>query len=95
MGTSEDLTRQLKNIGPKLAAKMIEAGIDTPEKLRKLGAKKAYREMYENGDKYGDFNAAYLYALEGAVRDCDWSDIPSAVKEEYKAYAQKIQKNRS
>ena len=47
---------------------MIEAGIDTPETLRKPGAKEAYREMYENGDRYGDFNAAYLYALEGAVR---------------------------
>ena len=95
VSSAEDLSRQLKNIGPKLAAKMIEAGIDTPEKLRKLGARKAYRKMYENGDKYGDFNAAYLYALEGAVRDCDWSDIPSTIKEECKAYAHELQKNRS
>lgn len=50
--SSEDLSRHLKNIGPKLAAKMIEAGIDTPENLRKLGARKAYRKMYENGDEY-------------------------------------------
>ena len=32
--------------------------------------------MYATGDSYGDFNAAYLYALEGAIRDCDWLDIP-------------------
>lgn len=95
MSTSDNLSKQLKNIGPKLAAKMIEAGIDTPEKLRMLGAKKAYRAMYENGDKYGDFNAAYLYALEGAIRDCDWDDIPSTVKEDCKVYAQKLQKNRN
>ena len=94
MSTSKELSKQLKNIGPKLAARMIEAGIDSPEKLRMLGARKAYRAMYKTGDSYGDFNAAYLYALEGAVRDCDWTDIPSAVREDCKAYAQKLQKNR-
>ena len=94
MSTSKELSKQLKNIGPKLAARLIESGIDTPEKLRTLGARKAYRAMYENGDSYGDYNAAYLYALEGAVRDCDWSDIPSAVKDECKAFAHKLQKNR-
>lgn len=91
MATVKELSTQLRNVGPKLAAKMIEAGIDTPDKLRRMGAKKAFSVMYKYGDGYGDFNAAYLYALEGAIRDCDWSDIPIAVKEEYKAYAQKLQ----
>ena len=47
--------------------------------------------MYTSGDSYGDFNAAYLYALEGAIRDCDWLDIPKKVKQEYKQYAQTLQ----
>jgi|GEM_PF-883279 len=92
MATVKELSKQLRNVGPKLAAKMIEAGIDTPDKLRSMGARKAFSIMYKNGDDYGDFNAAYLYALEGAIRDCDWSDIPIAVKEEYKSYAQKLQR---
>ncbi len=47
--------------------------------------------MYAAGDSYGDFNAAYLYALEGAIRDCDWLDIPDTIKQEYKEYAQNLQ----
>ena len=34
----KELSKQLKNVGPKLAEKLIEAGIDTPDKLRQLGA---------------------------------------------------------
>jgi len=47
--------------------------------------------MYQDGDAYGDFNAAYLYALEGAIRDCDWLDIPSAIKAKHQAFAQALQ----
>jgi len=86
-----DLARQLRNIGPKLATKLVDAGIDSPEKLRRLGAKQAFKKMYAAGDSYGDFNAAYLYALEGAVRDCDWLEIPEEIKQEYKAYARDLQ----
>jgi DNA transformation protein len=89
--TANNLAKQLRNVGPKLAAKLIEAGIDSPEKLRQLGAKKAFEKMYPAGDAYGDFNAAYLYALEGAIRDCDWLDIPEKIKQEYKAFAQELQ----
>ena len=87
----KNLARQLKNIGPKLAQKLVEADIDTPEKLKKLGAKRAFGIIYASGDSYGDYNAAYLYALEGAIRDCDWLDIPDELKEEYKKYAQHLQ----
>jgi len=91
MSASKDLSKQLKNIGPTLADRMVDAGIDTPEKLRAMGAKKAFQLMYATGDNYGDFNAAYLYALEGAIRDCDWSSIPDSVRDDYRAYAQNLQ----
>ena len=87
----KDLAKQLRNVGPKLAAKLVEAGIDTPEKLRQIGAKRAFAKMYPTGDSYGDYNAAYLYALEGAIRNCDWLDIPEKIKQEYKEYAQNLQ----
>jgi len=58
------LAKQLRNVGPKLAARLFEAGIDSPEKLREIGAKRAFETMYAQGDTYGDYNAAYLYALE-------------------------------
>ncbi len=87
----KDFAKQLRNVGPKLAAKLIEAGIDSPEKLRQTGAKKAFEKMYPAGDAYGDFNAAYLFALEGAIRDCDWLEIPETIKQEYKKFAQNLQ----
>ncbi|MBT8358345.1 MAG: TfoX/Sxy family protein [Deltaproteobacteria bacterium] len=86
-----NLAKQLRNVGPKLAAKLIEAQIDSPDKLRQLGAKKAFEKMYAAGDSYGDFNAAYLYALEGAIHDCDWLDIPHTIKQEYKEFARNLQ----
>ena len=89
-----DLAGKLRNVGPALAARLIDAGIDSPQKLRRMGAKRAFEKMYASGDAYGDFNAAYLYALEGAIRDCDWLDIPDDVKQEFKAYAQGLQAKR-
>ena len=87
----KQLAHQLRNVGPKLAEKLIEAGIDSPAKLRQLGAKKAFAKMYATGDAYGDYNAAYLYALEGAIRNCDWLEIPEDVKQDYRTYAQILQ----
>ena len=92
---AKKLVKQLRNVGPKLADRLLEAGIDSPEKLRELGAKGAFETMYAQGDAYGDFNAAYLYALEGAIRDCDWLEIPEEVKAEYKQYAQELQAKKS
>lgn len=91
----KDLAKQLRNVGPKLAKKLVEAGIDSPEKLRQIGAKKAFERMYPAGDTYGDFNAAYLYALEGAIRNCDWLEIPDKIKQEYKEFAQNLQAKKS
>ncbi len=87
----KELSKQLKNVGPKLAEKLVESGIDTPEKLRELGAKEAFNKIYAQGDSYGDYNAAYLYALEGAIRDCDWLNIPDELKAQYKKYARNLQ----
>ena len=91
----KNLAKQLRNVGPKLAAKLLAVGIDSPEKLRKMGAKKAFEKMYPSGDSYGDFNAAYLYALEGAIRDVDWLDMPDSIKQEYKEFVQNLQANKS
>lgn len=89
------LAKQLKNVGPKLAEKLIAAHIDSPQELKRLGAKKAFEKMYTAGDAYGDYNAAYLYALEGAIRNCDWLEIPEKIKQEYKEYARNLQLKKS
>ena len=90
----QQLSKSLKNVGPRLAEKLLAIGIDSHEKLKRIGAKGAFDKMYKDGDKYGDYNAAYLYALEGAIRNCDWLEIPEIIKQEYKEYAKSLQKHK-
>ena len=84
------LQKELKNIGPAMAKKLVKAGIDTPSKLRRIGAKRAFLQLHEKGQFCGKYHAAYLYALEGAIRDTDWRAIPEKLKKEYKDYAAKL-----
>jgi DNA transformation protein and related proteins len=88
--TAEQLAKELRNIGPIVAEKLLNAGIDTPGKLRKMGAKKAYLRILETGGFCGTFHAAYLYALEGAILDCDWRAIPEKTKKEFKAFTEEL-----
>jgi len=87
------LSSKLKNIGPALAEKLIKAGIDTPDKLRKTGAKTAFLLIDETGGFCGKHNALYLYALEGAIRDCDWLAIPERIKQEYKDFTRQLRQS--
>lgn len=88
----QELTQKLRNIGPTMAQKLCNAGIDTPEKLKKLGAKKAYLLIHQSGGFCGKFHAGYLYALEGAIRGCDWLKLPESIKREFKAFTQELRK---
>ncbi len=88
--TPEELAKSLRNIGPTVAKKLINAGIDTPAKLKKLGAKKAFLRIHQTGGFCGKFHAAYLYALEGAIIDCDWREIPEEIKKDFKAFTEKL-----
>lgn len=88
----KELAVSLRNVGPKLAERLVNVGIKSSKELVDLGAQAAFLKMYPKGDVYGDFNAAYLYALEGAIRDCDWLEIPDDTKTELKQFAQGLQK---
>ncbi|MEM9737655.1 MAG: TfoX/Sxy family DNA transformation protein [Bacteroidota bacterium] len=79
------LVQQLRNIGPVCARQLIAVGIDSLEKLRKIGSIDAYLRIVTHGVHCGQHHAAYLYALEGAIHDCDWRAIPEDKKEEFKA----------
>lgn len=87
---SKRLAEQLKNIGPKCAEELIRSGINSPEKLKRLGAKEAYRIVLDKGGFCGRPHAAYLYALEGAIRQCHWTSIPESLKQEYKLWTKEL-----
>ncbi len=84
------LAKSLRNIGPVVAQKLIIAGVDTPEKLKKYGAKEAYLRILRSGGFCGKFHAAYLYALEGAIIDCDWRRLPKSKQAEFKKFTEEI-----
>jgi len=85
--TPDDLAKQLRNIGPKTAEILLAAGITSREQLIDLGAEEAFIMAMETGRVGFGVNAAFLYALEGAILNCDWRDIGEARKREFKIFA--------
>lgn len=74
-GQSELL--QLKNLGVASVNILRAIGIHTYEDLRQVGAVEAYRRI-----KARDINVSkvMLYALQGALMDIHWNDLPPDMK---------------
>jgi hypothetical protein len=91
MTTNKALAKTLKNIGPVMAQRLMDAGIESRDQLIEMGAVEAYLAMYPNGDNYGDHNAAYIIALEGAIQDCNWQALEESTKQTLKTVAHQLQ----
>jgi len=76
----------LRNIGPKSAALLRAAGIDSFENLREIGAVAAYRRVNFADPRAVSLNM--LWALQGALTDQDWRGIPPAEKDRLLADAE-------
>ena len=76
----------LRNIGPKSARLLREVGIDSPEDLGEIGAVAAYRRLKFFNPRSVSLNM--LWALEGALTDRDWRDIPPEMKDRLRAKAE-------
>lgn len=72
-------TRNLRNIGPKSAAWLRQVGLKTAEDLQRVGALDAFIRVKRAGFKP---SLNLLYALEGALLDCHWQDIPAERRSE-------------
>ena len=75
---------KLPNISKVNEEKLLAAGIDTPERLRQLGSRRAIELVRACSDPCACVNM--LYALEGAIRGVRWHDLPTEVKDELKAF---------
>lgn len=73
------------NIGKVVEEQLLSVGIDTPEKLKQTGSREAWLKI-----KAIDPSACYnrLCALEGAIRNVRWHDLPAQVKAELKDFYQ-------
>jgi len=73
----------LPNIGKILEGRLIEAGIDSVEKLFALGSKTVFMKMVE---KDSEMCISVIYSLEGAIQGIRWHDLDRKKREELKKF---------
>ena len=86
----------LRNLGPACARDLHAVGIFTADDIRKLGVEGTFSCVIENrmasGTNGNSISANYLYALYGALHDCDWRDIPQQKTVEFQQLAARLRK---
>ncbi len=70
---------ELKNLGKTSAQWLHASGIHNAADLRRLGAVDAYRAVKARGFRA---SKVLLYAIEGALLDVNWNQLPAAHKAE-------------
>ena len=73
---------KLKNIGEKTEQWLNEVGIDTPEQLAMIGVVEAWKRVR---NLHPEATLVGLYALQGAMLNMRWNDLPDEMKAELKA----------
>lgn len=72
-------TGKMRNIGPKSAAWLRQVGLRTIDDLAAVGTVEAFMRVKRAGFKPG---LNLLYAIEGALLDCHWQDVPEERRHE-------------
>jgi DNA transformation protein and related proteins len=70
---------ELKNLGKTSAQWLHASGIHSASDLRRLGAVDAYRAVKARGFRA---SKVLLYAIEGALLDVNWNELPANHKAE-------------
>lgn len=73
------MSEKLRNIGPKSMAWLRQTGIRTLADLHAVGSLAAFVRIKRAGFKP---SLNLLYALEGAILDCHWQEIPDERRSE-------------
>ncbi|CAD5106936.1 TfoX/Sxy family protein [Zestomonas carbonaria] len=73
-----DELQSLKNLGKTSAQWLHAVGIHSATDLRRLGAVDAYRAVQARGFRA---SKVLLYAIEGALLDVHWNELPASRKE--------------
>ncbi len=68
---------KIRNVGPKSAAWLRQVGVRTQDDLVRLGSVEAFMKVKRAGFRP---SLNLLYALEGALADCHWADLPDERK---------------
>lgn len=76
---------KLRNIGPKSAAWLRQVGLRSHEDIAAIGTVEAFMRVKRAGFKP---TLNLLYAIEGALLDCHWQEIPDQRRNELIAAAE-------
>ena len=66
----------LLNLGPKSASRLEAVGIHTLDDLERVGSVEAFRLLRES---FPGTSLNFLYAMEGALLDIRWDQLPPDV----------------
>lgn len=83
-----DLTSMI-NIGNEMSKRLTAVGIDSSEKLIELGAKQAFLKLKET---YPQVCLVHLYALEGAILNTEFNNLPEEKKKELQEFSDFLKK---
>ena len=78
MADQESDLQQLKNLGAASVNILRAIGVSTYEDLAQIGSVEAYRRIKARGISV---SKVMLYALEGALINVHWKELPPDVKE--------------
>jgi len=78
-----DLTAMM-NIGREMEKKLTSVGIDSSEKLVRLGAKQAFMQLKQ---RYPQVCLVHLYTLEGAIHNIEFNGLSEEKKKELKEFS--------
>ncbi len=75
---------KLPNVGKVLEENLVAVGIETPEKLREIGAAEAFRRIRRQRDATACLHM--LYGIQGAILGMPDKLLPDEIKQELKAF---------
>jgi len=81
----------LRNLGPKSAAMLADIGITDKNRLAEAGAVAVCQQLHEAGHAVS-LNLAY--AIEGALMDVDWRELPPEFRRQLQKEWQLVQRRR-
>lgn len=80
----------LRNIGATLEKKLKSVGIKTAEELKAAGSEEAYVRLKLRYPEARSMCLVHLYAIEGAISDTDFNQLPEDVKGRLKEFSDNL-----
>lgn len=77
--------QDMRNLGPAMARMLAEIDVLCEEHLRNLGAVEAYCRLKFRFGQH--ITSIALYAMEAAIRGCDWRSLDRETKEHLRRQA--------